>query len=100
MDLVAEFSNYVRDIFQNAPETERDQKLATVLARFEDSSVRKAASTMLEIDVDCSSWTDAELANRLVQHVAFRGWKESMLPAHCMMLEAGRRLQSRVRQQP
>jgi len=90
--LVTEFCEYIRDIFANAPAETRDQKLETVLARFEDASVRKSASTMLAIDVDASAWTDEELGERMLRHVSHRSSKTSMMPAHCMMLEAARRL--------
>lgn len=92
MSLADEFAVYVRDIFANAPTDERDRKLATVLSRLADSAVREAASTMLKLDVDAAKWTDHELGWQLLNHVAFRASKINMMPAHCMMLEAGKRL--------
>lgn len=92
MDLVSEFANYIRDIFANAPPSEQDRKLEAVLARFEDSAVRKAASSMLKLDVDSDSWPNEELAERMMRHVSFRAASENMLPAHCMMLSAAKRL--------
>lgn len=91
-DLVDEFAAYVRDIFQNAPADERDRKLKVVLTSLAGSAVRQAAQTMLAIDVDASAWSDEQLAENLLKHVAFRSTKNDMMPAHCMMLEAGRRL--------
>lgn len=93
-ELIVEFSGYVKDIFENATHEELDQKLTTVLARFGDASVRQASSSMLELDVDCSGWEDALLAEKMLQHVAFRAGKTNMLPAHCMMPEASRRLRA------
>jgi hypothetical protein len=90
--LVDEFATYIFDIFANARAGEREAKLLHVLGRFEGAAVHQAAQTMLEIDVDCCAWSDDELAKRMLQHVSFRGSKTDMLPAHCMMLEASRRL--------
>jgi hypothetical protein len=92
IDLVAEFSTYIKDVFENAPPESRDKKLETILARLEDSSVRKAGLKMLDLDVDCSDWTDKELAEKLLNHTIYRSSKGNMMPSHCMMIEAARRL--------
>lgn len=90
-DLVTEFGGYIADIYSQ-PEDVRAEKLAAVLSRLADSAVRQASSTMLAIDVNCSTWTNSALAEKMLQHVAFRSSKDNMLPAHCMMLEASKRL--------
>jgi hypothetical protein len=89
--LVTEFNTYVADVYTQ-PEEVRAGKMFAVMSRFADAAVRQAASKMYDLDLDCSKWSDADLADRMLQHVSYRSSKINMLPGHCMMLEASRRL--------
>lgn len=90
--LVEDFIPYIVDIFTNEPSGVLPSKLRAILERLQDSTVREISSTMLGVDVDCSEWSDDILAEKMLRHVKFRGSPGQMLPAHCMMLEAGKRL--------
>lgn len=94
------FTEYLKDISINPlsePGTNPwEQKVKTVLARFADTVVGIAASSLVNKDTDIKAMTNEELANAMQRHVTFRsgGNTEAKLPnsAWSMMLEAAARL--------
>lgn len=90
-ELISEFSGYVRDICSQPLATQGD-RLETVMARFADSAVRIAASSLVPVDIELAADTDAQLAERMQRHVRFRGGTKLTNSAWAMMLEAAKRL--------
>ncbi len=92
---VDEFAGYVDDICSNKS-VDWHTKLKTVLARFADTAVGIAASSLLNKDTVIKDMSNKELADAMQRHVRFRsgGKTEAKLPnsAWSMMLEASERL--------
>jgi hypothetical protein len=86
-----EFIAYIDDIWCNQDPALRHEKLIAVCGKFQDT-IKQVSSTMLEIDFKCADWSNEELGEKMMQHAAFRSSPNGRLPAHCMMIEAGRRL--------
>lgn len=95
--LTSEFVVYVRDICSQPPEAQGN-RLETVMARFANSSVRLAASSLLSLDVELEKLSDAELADKMRRHVTFRDGVRLPNGAWSMMVEAANRLERK--QQP
>jgi hypothetical protein len=92
-ELIVEFGAYVRDILAQ-PVEQQGNRLETVLARYADSSVRLAASSLLPTDVDLAAATNDEIAEHMQRHVVFRGGSRMENSAWSMMLEAAKRLRA------
>src|SRR5258706_15104539 len=92
---IDEFAGYINDICSNKS-VDWEPKLKTVLARFADTAVGVAASSLLNKDTAIKDMNNKELADAMQRHVRFRsgGKTEAKLPnsAWSMMLEASERL--------
>jgi|SRR5882672_5913295 len=92
---IDEFAGYINDICSNKS-VDWELKLKTVLARFADTAVGIAASSLVNKDTVIKDLSDGELADAMQRHVRFRsgGKTEAKLPnsAWSMMLEAAERL--------
>lgn len=95
LELITEFCGYVRDIC-GQPAEEQGNRLETVLARFADSSIRVAASTVVPADLEIPTLSNDGLAELMHRHVSFRRSAGLQLPngAWDMMLEAAKRLRA------
>lgn len=97
-EAVDTFTEYLKDISLsplNQPGTNTwHQKTQTVLARFADTVIKIAASSLLSKDVDIKTMTNEELANAMQRHVTFRGGARLPNSAWSMMLEASSRLRN------
>ncbi len=95
---IDEFAGYLTDIYTHVRPVDPlwEQKVKTVLARFADTAVGVAASSLLNKDTVIKDMDNKELADAMQRHVRFRsgGKTEAKLPnsAWSMMLEAAERL--------
>src|SRR5882672_5745574 len=92
---IDEFVGYIVDICSDK-DINWELKLKTVLARFADTAVGVAASSLVNKDTIIKNMNNKELADAMQRHVRFRsgGKTEAKLPnsAWSMMLEAAERL--------
>lgn len=94
--LAKEILAYIDDVYCNQDPALRHEKLIAVCGRFQDSTIKQISSTMLEIDLKWADWPNEELGEKMTQRAAFRSSPNGRLPAHCTMIEAGRRLKDIV----
>jgi hypothetical protein len=92
-EMLAQFKVYVVDVFTQ-PEAVRGPKLDAILEKLAGQAVQIAASQLISQDEDIKTWSDADLARHMREHVTFRGGNRLKNSAWAMMLEASDRLAS------
>jgi hypothetical protein len=90
-ELLTEFKGYIVDVFTQAEEV-RGPKLDAILDKLATSAVRIASSSLVSENEEIAAWSDAELAQRMREHVSFRSGNQLKNSAWAMLLAASDRL--------